>query len=72
MLLQAAKRYNIDLASSWMIGDTTKDVQTGLNANCHTALILSGDPNPRKQYPEAIPEIETNTLLEALNVILNK
>lgn len=39
MLLQAARDYNIDLASSWMIGDDQRDIQAGTNAGCHTALI---------------------------------
>lgn len=39
MLLQAARDYNIDLASSWMIGDDQRDIQAGINAGCHTALI---------------------------------
>ena len=39
MLLQAAKDFNIDLAASWMIGDDQRDILTGKNAGCHTALI---------------------------------
>ena len=39
MLLQAARDYNIDLESSWMIGDDQRDIQAGINAGCHTALI---------------------------------
>ena len=70
LFLQAAARYNIDLSKSWMIGDTTQDVQAGINAGCHTALVLSGDPNPRKKCPDAKPDIECQTLLEALKPIL--
>lgn len=39
MLLQAAEDFNIDLSSSWMIGDDERDVGAGKNAGCHTALI---------------------------------
>lgn len=39
MLLQAAKDFNIDLESSWMIGDGENDILAGKNAGCHTALI---------------------------------
>lgn len=39
MLLQAAKDFNIDLAKSWMIGDSKNDVLAGKNADCKTALI---------------------------------
>lgn len=43
MLLQAAEDFNIDLSSSWMIGDDERDVGTGKNAGCHTALIGNQD-----------------------------
>lgn len=43
MLLQAAKDFNIDLATSWMIGDDQRDILAGKNAGCHTALIGSLD-----------------------------
>ena len=39
MLLKAAKDYNIDLANSWMIGDSKIDMEAGLAAGCKTALI---------------------------------
>ena len=39
MIREAAERYNIDLAGSWMIGDTTMDIQTGINAGMRTALV---------------------------------
>lgn len=39
MLQQAAKDFNIDLKASWMIGDSQRDIQTGQNAGCHTALV---------------------------------
>ncbi|MBR3764389.1 MAG: HAD-IIIA family hydrolase [Clostridia bacterium] len=43
MLLAAAEKYNIDLAASWMIGDSSRDVQAGQAAGCRTALIGTGD-----------------------------
>lgn len=43
MLLKAAEDYNIDLASSWMIGDGENDVKAGIAAGCKTALIGEGD-----------------------------
>lgn len=39
LLLEAAKKYNIDLGASWMIGDSKRDIEAGINANCHTAFI---------------------------------
>jgi D,D-heptose 1,7-bisphosphate phosphatase len=34
MILQAAHKYNIDLAESFMAGDDKRDVQAGINAGC--------------------------------------
>lgn len=39
MLLAAAEKYNIDLAQSWMIGDSDIDVEAGLAAGCHSIKI---------------------------------
>lgn len=41
MLLQAAKDFNIDLESSWMVGDSKNDILAGKNAGCHTCLVNS-------------------------------
>ena len=72
VLLKAKERYNIDFASSWMVGDTTQDVQTGLNAGTHAALLLCGDPRPRKRFPDAKADFEADDLLLAVEKILNK
>jgi len=39
LLLQAAKDFDIDLASSWMIGDGVGDIIAGNKAGCKTILI---------------------------------
>lgn len=39
MLLDAARRYNIDLTQSLMIGDSETDMLAGKNAGCRCALI---------------------------------
>lgn len=43
MLLKAAQDFNIDLASSWMVGDGENDILAGKAAGCKTALIGEGD-----------------------------
>ena len=40
MLLQAAKDFNIDIASSYMIGDSEKDVRAGENAGCKKSFLI--------------------------------
>lgn len=39
LLLQAAEKYNIDLAASWMIGDADSDVMAGEAAGCRTVKL---------------------------------
>jgi D-glycero-D-manno-heptose 1,7-bisphosphate phosphatase len=40
MLLEAARSRDLDLASSWMIGDSEIDIQAGRKAGCKTARLL--------------------------------
>ena len=42
MLLEAAKRYNIDLIRSFMIGDRTSDIAAGQAAGCKTIGVRTG------------------------------
>lgn len=42
MLREAAKRYDIDFAGSYMIGDKLADVEAGLAAGCTPILVKSG------------------------------
>ena len=69
MIDKAVKKYNIDLENSWMIGDTTMDLQTGVNAGVHTALVLTGDAGSDKKY-DVQPELVGKDLLEAVELIL--
>ena len=41
MILELARTLEIDLANSWMIGDSPSDVQAGRAAGTHTALIAA-------------------------------
>jgi D-glycero-D-manno-heptose 1,7-bisphosphate phosphatase len=40
MLLSAAHDHEIDLADSWMVGDSTDDVEAGKSAGCRTARVI--------------------------------
>lgn len=39
LLYEAARKYNIDLAESFMIGDSETDIEAGRNAGCRTGFI---------------------------------
>jgi D-glycero-D-manno-heptose 1,7-bisphosphate phosphatase len=39
LLLRAAEEHDLDLAASWMVGDSDADVEAGRRAGCRTVLI---------------------------------
>lgn len=69
MLEDCAAAYNIDLSRSWVIGDTTVDIQTGKNAGTKTALVMTGDAGKDGKY-DAVPDLICSDLLEAVKQIL--
>ena len=62
MLLKAAEDFNIDLSSSWMVGDWDKGIQAGKAAGCHTALVGEGGFGQ---------DVSGETLLETVQKILD-
>jgi len=69
MIDAAAEKFNIDLSQSWMVGDTTMDMQTGINAGVRTALVMTGDAGQDKKY-DVQPDMVCKDLLEAVEMIL--
>lgn len=69
MLLEAATKYNIDLPSSWYIGDTTVDIQTGKNAGMKTILVQTGESGKDEKY-DSKPDYIAANLLSAVTHIL--
>jgi D-glycero-D-manno-heptose 1,7-bisphosphate phosphatase len=65
MLIQAAEKWKIDLASSFLIGDTWKDIEAGKAAGCRTILLDA----PYNQDVQC--DFRVNSLSEAVSVILN-
>ena len=68
MLENCVRKYNIDLSASWVIGDTTVDLQTGKNAGTKTALVLTGDAGKDGKY-DVQPDLIAADLLEAVRRI---
>lgn len=69
MIEAAAHRYNISLSDSWIIGDTTTDIQAGKNAGLHTALVLTGEAGKDGKY-DVKPDIVCQNVYEAVRKIL--
>lgn len=69
LIQKAIEQYHIDLSSSWMVGDTTVDIQTGKNTGLHTALVLTGEAGNDKKY-DVTPDLVCKDLWEAVEMIL--
>ena len=69
MLEESARRYNIDPANSWMVGDTSLDVQTGENAGMRTILLTCGEKEKSRRF-SAEPYGIAVSLPEAITLIL--
>lgn len=69
MITQMARKYNIDLSESYMIGDSTIDIQTGINAGMRTILVKTGQAGMDGKY-DVKADFEAKDLLEAVRFIL--
>jgi D-glycero-D-manno-heptose 1,7-bisphosphate phosphatase len=69
MLIDAARARGIDLASSWMIGDTDADVLAGRAAGCRTVL-LAHEPSSHKRSGDAEPNLVAPDLDTAARLLL--
>lgn len=68
MLRAAAKRWNIDLQNSYMVGDRGSDIVAGKAAGCYTLLI-------NRHYSEPLPSRPDRTvssLPAAVRIILSR
>jgi D-glycero-D-manno-heptose 1,7-bisphosphate phosphatase len=69
MLLEAAAELSIDLANSWMIGDTDADVGAGRNAGCRTVLVEYQGSSHKRGAAE--PDLRAPDLPGAVTAIGN-
>jgi D-glycero-D-manno-heptose 1,7-bisphosphate phosphatase len=70
MLLEAAAELSIDLANSWMIGDTDADIGAGRNAGARTVLV-EYPGSSHKRVGSFAPDVRAADLPEAVAAILN-
>jgi histidinol-phosphate phosphatase family protein len=68
MLLEAAKRCNIDLARSYMIGDSSADIAAGKAAGCVTIGVRTGEGARDGRY-DAAPDLMCDHLRDAVDRI---
>jgi len=66
MLLAAAGQHGIDLANSWMIGDSASDSQAGKHAGCRTITLASQAISVHTH-----PDLVADSLLDAVRKLLS-
>lgn len=67
LLLEAARKHQINVAESFMVGDRWRDVEAGQRAGCKTILIDEGYDERRPAQP---PNARVRSLREAADWIL--
>lgn len=70
LLLEAARRFNLDLAQSVMIGDAVRDIEAGIAAQCRYNFLIQDPPQTSQQngcfivpdLPAAVKIILSNSI----------
>jgi len=69
MVRQAARDMNLDLPVSWLIGDSTTDIETARNAGLKSILVRTGHAGLDGKFPSQ-PAFTAENLLDAVRSIL--
>ena len=69
MLLTAADEMNLDLSQSWVIGDSSRDIEAGSRAGCKTILINQTPHHKRHKLSDTKPDYQAVNIREAVNII---
>ena len=72
MLLKAAEDMDLDLGESWMVGDSSRDVEAGQRAGCRTVRLRTGHTRvPGEAMDDDVQaDFSVRTLVEAAKLIL--
>src|ERR1044072_21010 len=74
LIKRAAADFDIDLKSSWMVGDRYSDIELAHNAGLRSAFVLSGYGRGEWEYQRSSwqlqPDLISENLLEAVNSIV--
>jgi histidinol-phosphate phosphatase domain len=69
MIDEAVKKYNIDLSKSYMVGDSTMDLELARNAGVKSVLVDTGFAGDDGKYDRSC-DIEAKDLLDAVEKII--
>ncbi len=74
MLLKAAAKWGLDLAQSYFVGDSARDIQAGAGVGCTTFWVQThySDERTQRQREEMVivPDYEVKDLADAVDAIL--
>ena len=71
MIQCAAKEHGLDLAASFVVGDSGRDIEMGRNAGCRTVLCRRNlPPSIESMEPRYQPDVFAETLAQAVDWIL--
>lgn len=71
MIQRAVAELNIDLRQSWLVGDTTTDLQTARNAGLKSILVRTGSAGEDGKH-NAQPDFAFDTLNQAVDFIVDR
>lgn len=74
MLLQAAKELDLDLAGSWMVGDSPRDVGAGQRAGCRTVRVRlpAHAATADEEDEDAQADFTVRNLVDAAKIVLRE
>ncbi len=70
LIQRAVAELNVDLAQSWLIGDTTIDVQTARNAGLRSILVRTGAGGKDGRHDVQADHVAAD-LKEAVAIVLS-
>jgi len=70
MLEEARKRFGLDYSRCFVVGDSTRDIQTGVNAGCRTILVRTGYGGRDAKF-DAAPDEVVDDLAAAVDSVLS-
>ena len=69
-VLEAAKKYGIVLATSYVIGDSNSDLEMGYRAGCRSVLVRSGAGAKTEKTPGVKYDFIFDNLLDAAKALV--
>jgi len=69
MLLAAAGEMNVDLGESWVIGNSSRDIEAGLRTGCQTILLDNVSHDKKIELGQANPDYRAVNMKEAVNIV---